>query len=136
MTTCWVSNMWIQATQKQLAQLDLTKYSRKVVEGKFVFDWVSSWCYITLCQVALTEQVECSCSRSFSKYTYGTNKPNKRHELLLNSTWSSFSYCTRMCCVPVINQAFSKNALLLWLSQTQQRRTSTAYKQCLHYTCP
>ena len=33
-----MSNMWIQATQKQLAQLDLTKYSRKVVEGKCVIE--------------------------------------------------------------------------------------------------
>ena len=34
--------MWIQATQKQLTQLDLTKYSWKVVEGKLVCDRESS----------------------------------------------------------------------------------------------
>ena len=60
--TCWVSNMWSQATQNQLTLIDLTKYGWKIVEGKLVCDLESSEN-----QAAIRERVgllfrDCSCS--------------------------------------------------------------------------
>ena len=39
--TCWVSNMWTQATQNHMTLLDLTQHGWKVVEGKLECDWES-----------------------------------------------------------------------------------------------
>ncbi len=60
--TCWVSNMWSQATQNHMTLLDLTQYGWKVVEGKLECDWESNEN-----QTAIRERIGllfrgCSCS--------------------------------------------------------------------------
>ena len=39
--TCWVSNMWSQATKNQMVLLDLTQCGWKIVDDKLEIDWES-----------------------------------------------------------------------------------------------
>ena len=39
--TCWVSNMWIQATSNHMSLLDITQYGWRIVDGKLDCDWES-----------------------------------------------------------------------------------------------